>query len=127
MARTPRDVTETELKVLQALWEHGPSTVRAVAEELYERPSTGQVAGVQTLLTRLEKNKGYVRRRKGESSMLYEATVAKDDLIGSRLKGIAEELCEGSMTPLLTHLVQRRQLSPDELRSLRDLIDELDS
>jgi predicted transcriptional regulator len=39
---------------------------------------------------------------------------------------LAEQLCGGSLTPLLTHLVRAESLSPAERQSLRDLINELD-
>jgi predicted transcriptional regulator len=48
-------------------------------------------------------------------------------LIGRRLQDVAEKLCGGSLTPLLTHLVRTRRLSARERQELRDLIDELDT
>src|SRR5262249_13780459 len=50
----------------------------------------------------------------------------RSELIGRRLQDVAEKLCGGSLTPLLTHLVRTRRLSPRERRELGDLIDELD-
>jgi predicted transcriptional regulator len=47
-------------------------------------------------------------------------------LIGRRLQAVAEELCGGSLTPLLTHLVRNKKLTARERRELRSLIDELD-
>ena len=43
------------------------------------------------------------------------------------MQALAEELCGGSITPLLTHLVQNRKLSARERAALRDLIDRLDA
>lgn len=125
MARTPRDVTDAELNVMQVLWQHGATSVRVVVRELYEEPTNSQTASVQTLLARLER-KGYVQRQRDESGVTFRARVDREELIGRRLQGIAEELCEGSLGPLLAHLVQKQKLSPDELQSLRELIDELD-
>ena len=34
MARTPQDVTEAELGVLQALWDGGPATIRKLTDAL---------------------------------------------------------------------------------------------
>jgi len=47
-------------------------------------------------------------------------------LIVRRLQTTAEDLCAGSMTPLLTHLVQSQQLSSEDRSTLRDLLDKLD-
>jgi predicted transcriptional regulator len=43
------------------------------------------------------------------------------------LQDVAEKLCGGSLTPLLTHLVRQRRLSARERQELRDLIDEADT
>jgi len=120
MARTPRDVTEAELAVLRALWDRGPASVRALADEL-----AAQAATVQKLLERLERKRWVARDRSGPVQ-LFRATADRDDLIGRRLRGIAEELCEGSLAPLLSHLVQNERLSAADRKALRDLIDRLD-
>ena len=61
MARTPQDVTDAELAVLQVLWEEGPLPIRSLADVLYPGGKTAQYATVQKLLERLE-GKGCVAR-----------------------------------------------------------------
>ncbi len=125
MARTPRDVTDAELGVMQRLWEQGPATIRQLAEHLHGGAcTTAQYATVQKLLDRLE-TKGCVRRDRGGAALTFAAAVDRDDLIGRRLQDVAEKLCGGSLTPLLTHLVRSRPLSAAEREQLRTLIEEL--
>ena len=62
MARIPRDVTERELAVLQALWDAGPTTIRRLTDALYPGGGATHYATVQKLLDRLE-SKDCVRRR----------------------------------------------------------------
>lgn len=118
MPRTPRDVTEAELAVLRVLWDDGPAPVRNLAEAL-----SAQAPTVQKLLERLE-DKGWVARDRTGPIQQFRATADRDDLIGRRLRGIAEELCEGSMTPLLSHLVHA-ELSSVDRKALRELIEQL--
>jgi BlaI family penicillinase repressor len=125
MARTPQDVTDTELAILQILWEQGPATIRSITDILYPQGGTAQYATVQKLLERLEE-KGFVQRQKVAPAHLFRATLPRQELIGRRLQDVAEKLCGGSLTPLLTHLVRVRPLSPSERQELRALIDELD-
>jgi predicted transcriptional regulator len=125
MARTPRDVTDAELGVLQALWDEGPATIRRLTEALYPGGTTAQYATVQKLLERLEA-KEYVRRERTAGAHVFAATLDRDELIGRRLQDVAEKLCGGSLTPLLTHLVRTRRLSARERRELHDLIDQTD-
>jgi predicted transcriptional regulator len=128
MARTsrdPKDVTPKELEILQVLWEDGPATIRALTEKLYPDGGAGAYGSIQKLLERLEE-KGMVERRRTEPAHTFAATVARDQLIGRRLQEVAETLCGGSLTPLLTHLVKQSRLSDRERRELRNLIDDLD-
>jgi len=125
MARTPQDVTETELAILQLLWGQGAATIRQLTDALYPGGGTSHYATVQKLLERLEA-KGCVRRHRSGTAHTFAAAVDRDELIGRRLQAMAEQLCGGSMTPLLTHLVRAKRLSARERQDLRDLIDELD-
>src|SRR3989442_77029 len=126
MARTPVDVTETELNVLEVLWERGPSSVRQITDVLYPGGGASKCATVQKLLERLERDNRYVKRDRGSGVQLFAATIDREHLIGRRLEHLAAQLCGGSITPLLTHLVRSERLTPNELRSLRELIKELD-
>jgi BlaI family transcriptional regulator, penicillinase repressor len=126
MARTPQDVTDTELALLQVLWDGGPATIRRLTGVLYPGGGTAQYATVQKLLERLEL-KGFIRRERASPAHVFAPTLGRDDLIGRCLNEVAEKLCSGSLTPLLTHLVRTRKLTPRERQELRDLIDELDS
>ncbi len=125
MARTPQDVSPKELEVLKVLWDQGPATIRRITDELYPGGGPSKYATVQTLLERLEED-GYVRRDRAEPAHVFTAAVDRDGLIGRRLRALAQQLCDGSLTPLLTHLVRNRKLSARERRELRSLIDELD-
>ncbi len=125
MARNPQDVTETELAVLQVLWDEGPATIRRITDLVYPEGGAAHYATVQKLLERLEA-KGCVTRDRRPAAHTFAAAMGRDDLIGRRLQAMAEQLCGGSLTPLLTHLVKGRRLSARERQDLRDLIDELD-
>jgi len=125
MARTPQDVTDAELAVLQVLWEGGPATIRRLTDTLYPRGAQAHYATVQKLLDRLEA-KGCVSRERGAGAHTFAAAIDRDELIGRRLSAVAEKLCGGSLAPLLTHLVRARRLTARQRQELRSLIDELD-
>ncbi len=123
MARSPRDVTEAELAVLQALWDRGPATIRQLTEATYGGDAgPSRYATVQKLLERLEE-KGCVHRDRSAAVHLFSAAIDRDELIGRRLRAVAETLCDGSLTPLLTHLLRAERLSAEDRRALRALID----
>ncbi len=125
MARTPQDVTEAELAVLQQMWDQGAVTVRQLTDELYPDGGGSEYATVQKLLERLGR-KNYIARDRDVWPHMFEATVGRDELIGRRLQSTADQLCEGSLQPLLTTLVKSDKLSARDRKSLRGLLDELD-
>src|SRR5262245_42920735 len=123
MRRIRSDLTDAELEVLKALWRHGaPASIRDLTDAVYPSGGAAHYSTVQKLLERL-KAKGGVRRRRRGRLNLYEAQADRGAVIEHRLRGIAESLGEGSLTPLLTHLVGSAELSPTELSALRDLVD----
>jgi BlaI family penicillinase repressor len=126
MARTPQDITDAELDVLQLLWKHGPLPIRRLTDLLYGDSKTSQYATVQKLLERLE-SKECVARNRTANIHVFSASIERDELVGRRLRAVAEDLCDGSWTPLLTNLVQTKKLSEQDRRMLRQLIDDHDA
>ncbi len=124
MARTPQDVTDTELAILQVLWDRGSATRRQITDALYPEGGPAHYTTVQKLLERLEA-KGYVRHDRGQPVLTFSAAVGRDELISRRLLGMADKLCGGSLTPLLMNLVRAKPLSPRELEELQGLIEDL--
>jgi predicted transcriptional regulator len=124
MARLPQDVTDAELAVLQVFWDQGPASRRQLADQLYPDRPQAHYTTVQKLLERLEA-KGYVRTYRQQAPVMFHAAVNRDQLISKRLQDMADRLCDGSLTPLLTNLVQGRRLSNSELDGLHRLIEEL--
>ncbi len=122
MAGRPRDVTDAELDVLRALWDVGPATIRALTDRLYPSGGTSEYATVQKLLERLEGKRLVARRAEGRQNV-FRATVEREELVARRLRDTADELCDGSLTPLITQLVSAGRLSREELRELRRMVD----
>ena len=125
MVFTPRDITETELALLRVLWESGPTTIRKLTDAMYEEGTHSQYATVQSLLGRLEDKACVTHQRRGRVNV-FTATVSRGDVIARRLRGMAESLCDGSLSPLLSHLVDHVELSDEEVDTLKTLVERLD-
>ncbi len=119
------DVTPAELSVLRLLWDDGPSTIRQLTERLYPEGKASSYATVQKLLERLE-TKTAVRRERASGGHIFHAAVDRETLLERRLRRVAEGLCEGSLVPLLSQLVQTQRLDASDRHHLRQLIDRLD-
>jgi BlaI family penicillinase repressor len=122
MPREAQDVTEAELALMQRLWDMNRASIRQLTDDLYPAGGPAQYATVQKQLERLEA-KGFVRRDRSLFVHLFEPAVDRDELIGRRIRSMAEKLCGGSLVPILSHLARRTTLSEKERRALRELIE----
>jgi len=111
------DVTDTELAILQVLWDRGEATRRQITDELYPGGGEAHYATVQNLLGRLER-KGFARHDPGEGALVFVPTVDRDELIRRRLQGLADKLCGGAVAPLVMNLVRSQPLSAAEVEQL---------
>ena len=125
MTQWAQDITDAELSVLKVLWKRKAATVRKITDQLYPQGTESQYATVLKLLERLGA-KDLVNRDSSRRAHVFSAAVKREDVIGRRLKTLAEKLGEGSLSPLLTHLVKAGKLSAKERRELRALLDDLD-
>jgi predicted transcriptional regulator len=122
MTRRFRDATQAEQAVLEALWALEAATIRQLTDRLYPNGTASNFSSVQKLLERLEA-KGFVKRKRTGSVYVFHALVDRQELIGRRLRAVAESLCDGSLTPLLEHLIEAHELTPEERKSLQELIE----
>jgi len=126
MGRNGRETTDAELAILRQLWRRDEATIRELTDALYPDGGHAHYATVQSLLDRLQA-KGFVDREKDGRVNKFRASISRADLARRRLRATADALFDGSMAPLLTHLVDNSDLQPGEITTLRELIDRLDS
>jgi BlaI family transcriptional regulator, penicillinase repressor len=116
-------VTDAQFAILEQLWLHGAQTIRQVMAPLYPTQTKSDYATVQKLLEQL-KEKGCVQLDRSKTPHVFSAAIERGDLIDAQLKEMADRLCDGSLTPLLMHLVADAQLSKHDRATLRRLLDE---
>ncbi len=116
-----KTVPNSELAVLKALWDRRSATIRELAEAVYGQATPSTHATVQKLLERLEA-KGHVDRDTRERAHRFRPSVNRARLVALRLQETADRLYDGSLSPLLTHLVEEADLSDEDLEQLRGLI-----
>ena len=121
--KNPSSISPTEMTVLKSLWRTGPTTVRDLCDFLAAEGHDWAYTTVQTLLNRLQ-TKGFVTRDADGIAHTYAAAVSQRGLIASRLTELAEQLCDGAPTQLLSALVDAHRFSPVELAKFRKLLDE---
>jgi BlaI family transcriptional regulator, penicillinase repressor len=113
-------LAEREAELMEVLWEHGPSTVTEVRAHLSDRLA---YTTVLTILRNLEA-KGYIGHREEGRAHRYLPLVERTAARRSAVKDLAAKLFRGSASLLLTHLVCEQKLTNEELRRLRELLDQ---
>ncbi len=124
MSKPRSKPTPAELEILRVLWEHGPSTVRAVHEAVSDRRGTGYTT-VLKLLQRMT-DKGLVRRDESLRTHVYAATYSQARTQEQLVRDLLDRAFDGSARALVMQALSAGDVSADELREIRRLLDELE-
>ncbi|HET9293203.1 MAG TPA: BlaI/MecI/CopY family transcriptional regulator [Gemmatimonadales bacterium] len=111
--------TESELAILQVLWERGPCTVREVQQAL---ESAVGYTGVLKLL-QLMAAKRLVRRDESGRAHLYEAAEPRARTEARLVRRLADRAFGGSTISLVMRALSDKRATPEELRRMRELLD----
>lgn len=112
--------TDRELDVMGVLWDRGPSTVAEVREHIADELAYTTVLTVLRIL----EEKGYVGHEEEGRAHRYHPQVERQAAGESAVRRLTRKLFQGSPELLLTHLVSDRQLSEEDLRRMRELLDQ---
>ena len=124
MPERPKRVSDTERSILEVLWEKDLTTASEICSALYPdaRGSRSKAATVHSLLERLER-KGLVERDRSTYPHGFRAVLTRDLYVASELERVAEQVCDGSLTPLLLSLAGRAKLSEEERSRILALLE----
>lgn len=112
--------TDSELEILQILWENGPCTVKRVNEILNEKKETGYTTTLKMLQIMFEKN--MVVRNENERSHIYTPAVNQNEMQKILLDKLLETAFSGSAANLVMQALGSSQPSKDELKKIKELL-----
>lgn len=113
------EFTDRELDVMSILWREGSGTVNEVRDRLADELAYTSVLWVlQTL-----EEKGYVRHEREGRAYRYYPTVGAEEAGRTALGRIVDKVFHGSTTMLLSQLVEERDIPPEELERMRELLE----
>ncbi|MBC6990596.1 MULTISPECIES: BlaI/MecI/CopY family transcriptional regulator [Hymenobacter] len=120
----PPKPTESELEILQVLWQHGPNTVRFVNDQLSQKRDVGYTTTLKLLQLMLEKN--LVHREDDSRTHVYRAAVKEEETQGVLLDRFVEATFGGSAMKLVMQALGNRSTSKEELDQIRSLLNEIE-
>jgi BlaI family penicillinase repressor len=121
MGDSSETLTAAEWKVMNIIWRRKRCAAREVCEEA-KRDHGWAPSTVKTLLRRLvEKN--HLQTTQIGNSFLYRPTRPALQALRRAADSLLQNALEGTVGPLLAHMVKRSHLSSEELAELRALLD----
>ena len=119
MRRRSSTLTEQELEIMKIVWERESATVRDVYETLLARRKVAYTT-VMTMMKILEQKK-YLKRTQLDRAYVYRPTQPKRLVVGAMVRDFINRVFNGATEPLLVHLVEEHDLSPEELEEIARL------
>lgn len=115
--------TESELEILQVLWDRGQASVRDVHEELLKSKEAGYTTTLK--LMQIMHEKGLVKRDDSVKTHIYQAAVSREKTQKHLLGKMIDTLFGGSPTQLVMQALGNHKASDSELEEIQKLLDNL--
>ncbi len=112
--------TESELEILQILWEHGAVSVRFVHEILEAQKEVGYTTTLKIMQIMTEK--GLVHRDTSKRTHIYEAAVNEKQTQEHLLEKFVNTAFRGSAMNLVMSALGNNKASKEELIQIKQLI-----
>lgn len=118
--------TDVELEILQILWQHGPSTVRFVNDELNKQRQneTGYTTTLKML--QLMTEKGLVSRNTSTRTHVYSSHISQEDTQKNLVNRLVDTAFGGSAMKLVMQALGNKKTSKKELAEIKKMIDDLE-
>ena len=107
-------LTRLELRIMEALWNHGASSIREI-QEAFPDDNRPAYTTVQTMVYRLEGKKAIRRVKKIGNAHIFEAVVSRN----AAQRRLIDELLSffgGRTQPVMAHLIESGQLTLEDVQ-----------
>lgn len=112
--------TESELEILQVIWEKGEATVREVHDLLGEQKDVGYTTILKTM--QIMHDKGLLDRDTSSRTHVYKPSVSQEKTQEHFLNKMIDGLYNGSAGRLVMGALGHRKLSDNDLKEIRDFL-----
>lgn len=117
-----RDIkpTESELEILNVIWDKGQATVRDVHEVLEARKQSGYTTTLKLMQIMIEK--GLLEREVSGKSHVYKAIIKREDAQDQLLQRLIDNAFSGSASQLVMQALGHHKSTPEELEEIRNYL-----
>jgi predicted transcriptional regulator len=118
-------ISDAEHAVMEVLWDTAPLTAQDVSERL-DSSREWSANTVKTLLGRLLAKNVIAHEAQGRR-YLYRPLVRREDYVAGESRKLMDRLFGGKLTPLVAHLAERDEISPQDIAEIEALLKALKS
>ncbi len=121
----PNKPTESEMEILQVLWEKGPSTVREIHDIFSQTKETGYTTTLK--LMQIMNEKGLLNRNDDSKTHIYTSAVKKESIQKQAVSKMINGLFKGSPAKLVMHALGNHRASKQEILEIKKYLDEMEN
>jgi len=122
MSRATPIPSNAELEILRILWKEGPTTVRAIHDELRGQRDIGYTTVLKTMQVMAEKK--LVTRDESERSHVYSAAVPEASVKKRLVTDLLDRAFDGSAASLVMQALSDKRASSEDLEKIRQILNE---
>ncbi len=116
-------LTRAEFDIMDAVWSAGQMTVTEILNKInFQQKRNLKRATIQVQVGRLEE-KGWLTHHQEANKFIFKATVPRTEASASIVLDIGDRVFGGSCFEYVKTLFDVSDISPEEIRQLRELID----
>lgn len=116
--------TESELEILQILWQKGEATVREINDEINRTKEAGYTTTLK--LMQIMHEKGLLVRDSSSKQHIFRANISEEETKNSLLNRFIETTFQGNAMNLVMQALGNHHASEDELAQLKEFLNQLD-
>lgn len=116
-------LTPSEFDIMDTVWSAGERTITEIMNNVNSAKGRNLTRStIQVQVGRLEE-KGWLSHRQEGNKFIYSATVPRSEASSAIAFDIGNRIFGGSCVELVKAFFSRSEITPDEIRQLRELID----
>lgn len=115
-------ISESEFEIMKIIWEKYPISTNEIVEQI-SKTTSWNARTIQTLITRLNK-KGAVGYEKQGRLYVYSPLINKDEYIKNQSESFLKKFYNGAINKMVLNFINNDMLSEDDIKKLKDVLDE---
>ncbi|CAH1206487.1 Penicillinase repressor [Paenibacillus allorhizoplanae] len=119
--KTVPHITDAEWEVMKVLWNESPRTANEVIDAMQER-TEWKPKTIRTLLNRLAQKQA-ISFTQENRVYAYFPLVSEGECVKSETQSFLKRIYGGAFKPMLVNFLKEEQLSEEDIKELRDMLD----